>query len=121
MCLTIGQSVGVRDRRRRMVSGDEIDPQAVGRAKWFGYRASREWKALVPSVIFMALVSAIGASLGLIFMAVSGGLGALALSFVAGYLMRADETATGHRPHLPFLYVAGQDERAPRGAHHPDG
>ncbi len=102
-----------------MIGWVEPHKTAPSRVRRFGYRAAGEWRSLLWGVLFLVVMGGATAGIGLLFAPVMLGLIALVLSFLTGYLMRADETGTGRRPHLPFLYVVGQDERhdAPTGSH----
>ncbi|HKV19543.1 MAG TPA: hypothetical protein VJR50_10950 [Mycobacterium sp.] len=81
----------------------------MNRRQIFGSRPPRAWRTVVPAAAFMVVFGIFAAVVGLTFLSVLSTIAAPALAFVGGYFMRADETATGRRPHLPFLYVEGDE------------
>lgn len=81
----------------------------MNRNKAFGYRSTREWRQLVPVGVFMVAMAAFAIVADLFFLAILFTAAAPVVAFVAGYIMRADEVARGRRPHLPFLYVEGDE------------
>ncbi len=81
----------------------------MDRDKVFGYRTTGEWRRLVPSVVFLVACAVIAIVADLLFLGILFTASAPLIAFVAGYLMRADEVARARRPHLPFLYVKGDE------------
>ena len=66
---------------------------------------------MVSSSIFAVGIGIFAIVERLFFLSICMTLTAAPVAFVAGYLMRADETALKRHPHLPFLYVEGDQER----------
>lgn len=79
----------------------------MNRDKTFGFRAPSEWRSLLGASIFLIVFGIVMVSTDLLFLSVFAIIAAPCVAFVAGYLMRADETHKGRKPHLPFLYVEG--------------
>jgi len=79
----------------------------VDRDKTFGLRPATQWWSLLFASAFLIVLGIVMASVDLLFLTVFAIIAAPCVAFVAGYLMRADETQKGRKPHLPFLYVEG--------------
>ncbi len=74
---------------------------------------ARAWRQMASVTIFLTACLIVTVWFGMVFLPVMFALSVPIIAFLCGYLMRADEAATGRGPYLPFLHVdVDDDERA---------